>query len=271
MRNVFAFFYRIRAELLFLLLLMLCINGLYRSGAMQRAAIAKSTANISGSVYSFRHGISSYLNLRDENIRLNKALQELRNKDSQSFNIITAEQFEYNDDLYRQSYLYRPAEVINSSINKPRNSITIDLGENHGVKIGNGIISVDGVVGVVTKTSSNYAIVMPVINTQFRASVEIKHKSFFGLLKWSGKSPRYASIYDMADYADVKVGDTVITRGASAIFPRGIDVGVISEIERKPSLGKLDVRVKLSVDFARLRNVAVVDHVYKEELQNLEQ
>lgn len=74
----------------------------------------------------------------------------------------------------------------------------------------------------------------------------------------------------MADFANVNVGDTIVSRGASAIFPRGVMVGTIAQLERKPSLGKLDVSVQLAVNFAKLRNVAIVNHVYKEELMLLE-
>ena len=270
MRNVFAFFYRIRAEILLVLLLLFCINLLYRSSPMQRAAIAKSTTNISGTIYGWRHEISAYLHLKEENEKLNREIQRLRARQKTSFKVVPAEQFEYQDDLYQQIYLFRPAQVINSTINKPRNTLTLNLGSNHGVKVGNGVISVDGLVGVVTEVSSNYCIAMPIINKQFTASVEIKGKQFFGLLGWSGENPRYASIYDMADFANVNVGDTIVSRGASAIFPRGVIVGTIAQLERKPSLGKLDVSVKLAVNFAKLRNVAIVNHVYKEELMLLE-
>ncbi|TXC75610.1 rod shape-determining protein MreC [Luteibaculum oceani] len=270
MRNVFAFFYRIRAELLLVVLLFFCLGGLYRSGSMQQAVFAKNTAEVSGYFYGLKNNVSGYFNLREQNRKLNEQIERLKNQSKDAFEVIPSEQFEQNDTLYRQIYIYQDAEVINSTVSKPRNNLTINRGRLHGVTVGQGVIASEGLVGVITKVSDNYAIAMPIINNRFTASVEIKNQNFFGLLRWNGNDIRHANLYDMADYADVTEGDTVVTRGASAIFPRGIMVGTIEEINRKPELGKLDITVNLSVDFAKLRNVILVKHVYKEELENLE-
>ncbi|MGB0166161.1 MAG: rod shape-determining protein MreC [Luteibaculum sp.] len=270
MRNVFAFFYRIRAEILFAGLLMLCFIALFRSNPLQRAAIAKSTANITGGIYDVKANFTSYLNLREENKKLNSRLIELQRKSKQNFDVIPSSQFEVRDTLYNQLYLFKSAEVINSTINRPRNTLTINRGRNHGIQIGDGVFSSGGAVGVVTQVSDIYSLVMPIINNQYTASVEIEGKGFFGLLKWDGNNPKIATIYDMADYADVYLGDEVITRGASAIYPRGLLVGYVSDIQREPALGQITVKVLLSVDFASLRQVQVVSHIYRDEIYQLE-
>ncbi len=271
MRNVFAFFYRVRAELLLVSLMALCMNVLYQNSSFQKAVFAKNTSGVTGAIIGVRASIDQYFGLVAENKRLNARIETLEAQQHKSFSHIPSTLFEKRDTLFQQTYFYTAGQIINSSTQKPRNTLTINRGSIHGVRVGNGIIAPQGIVGMVTEVSEHYALAIPVINTQFTCSAEILGKGFFGLLGWNGQDAQQAVLYDMADYINVIEGDAVITRGASTIFPRGIPIGTVANVNRDRNTGQTELTVDLAVDFSTLRHIQIVQHVYQDELNALTQ
>ena len=67
------------------------------------------------------------------------------------------------------------------------------------------------------------------------------------------------------------VGDTVVTSGFNAIFPEGIMIGTISEVDLSPEALTYDLKVVLSQDFRKLSYVSVVKSNLKAEQDKLEE
>ncbi len=76
---------------------------------------------------------------------------------------------------------------------KQYNYITLDKGKKQGVFRDMGVISDQGLVGIVLESSKNFSTVIPVINRDFRLSVKIKSNNYAGILQWDGGSPLFAS------------------------------------------------------------------------------
>ena len=58
-------------------------------------------------------------------------------------------------------YVYKTAEMINSSFNKTKNYIVIDKGATEGIQPEMAVCSSEGVVGIIEKVSNRYARVLP--------------------------------------------------------------------------------------------------------------
>src|SRR5690606_41051048 len=110
-----------------------------------------------------------------------------------------------------------PVEVINNSIVKSHNMITLNKGSRHGIEKGMGVISGNGVIGYVYKTSPNYSRVMSTLNQSTRINARIKHNEYFGTLTWNGKDPRFAQLNEIPKYIEINKGDTIETDGKSQI------------------------------------------------------
>lgn len=167
-------------------------------------------------------------------------------------------------------YLYRPAKVINNSTNKIHNYITINKGSNHGIKPETGVISARGLVGMVRHVSPNYATVISLLNTQLKISARLRETNHFGALEWDGRSHQYAILNEIPGHAKVAVGDAVVTSGYSTLFPEGILIGTIEDIDINEGEGFYIIRVKLSIDFKNLTYIETVEKVTREEQQELE-
>jgi rod shape-determining protein MreC len=66
------------------------------------------------------------------------------------------------------------------------------------------------------------------------------------------------------------LGDTVVTSGYNAVFPEGIPVGIIKEVNLKDEALWYEIKVELAQDFGQLSYVEVVKSYLKHEKDSLE-
>ena len=156
-------------------------------------------------------------------------------------------------------YQLVPAKVVSNSVNSHDNLITIDKGSADGISKDMGVVSGNGVVGIVYMVSKHYSVVMPVINSHSRVSCSIRGRGYFGYLHWTGGASNIAYVEDIPRHAHFKRGDWVETSGYSSIFPQGVIVGKILEVYNSRDGLSYRLKVLLSTDFGRLRNVCVVN------------
>jgi len=112
-------------------------------------------------------------------------------------------------------------------------------------------------------------VVMSVLNIDFRLSARIKSNGYFGSLSWDGKDYSHALLSEIPQHVNVIVGDTVETTGYSAVFPEGLMVGIISEIEKSGS-DFYRISVLLKTDFKKIYFVNVIGNLEKKEQKELE-
>ena len=123
------------------------------------------------------------------------------------------------------NYRLIPAKVVDNSISKYDNLMTINKGRADGVHKDMGVVSGTGVVGIVFLVAEHYSIVIPVLNTRSNISCTIQNRGYFGYLRWQGGSSELAYVEDVPRHAHFKLGDNVVTSGYSAVFPPGVRVG----------------------------------------------
>ena len=97
----------------------------------------------------------------------------------------------------------------------------------------------------------------------------MKNSDYFGSLVWDGKSPYYAILEEMPRHVKFEKGDTIVTSGYSAVFPEGIQVGIIDEQLNSGADNFFSLKVKLLTDFTQLSNVRVLKNNMKQELDML--
>lgn len=163
-----------------------------------------------------------------------------------------------------------PARVVNNSVQKRDNLLTIDRGSNDGVRTEMGVVCGTGVVGIVCMTSPHYSIVLPVLNSKSSISCRVRGTEYFGYMKWKGGSPLRAVMDDVPRHARIKKGDHIETSGFSNVFPAGIFVGKVNRILNSEDGLAYQLEIQLSTDFARLRDVSVVAQDLKSEIDSLQ-
>ncbi len=269
MRELFRFLIRQSNLLLFLLLMGISLSLLVNGSMHHRAQAISSSNAMVGQLYAWRNEVTGFTDLRRVNRELAVALAVEREKkyaeplraDSGVVQI---------DSAGRESFTYITAQVVNSTVQKERNYITLGSGSLDGIRRDMGVIGVNGLVGVVRETSPHFALVTSILGNELAPSVELKRTGHFGLLKWDTSDPATASLTDVANHVQVAPGDTVVTRGDDGVFPRGVPVGTVLSVEEDPGSNFHKITVKLGEDLARTAYVHVVSDLMKTERDTLE-
>lgn len=165
-------------------------------------------------------------------------------------------------------FIFHTARVVNVRRDNFKNIITIDKGESDGIREDMGVISTNGVVGIVKGVTEHFSLVLPIINTESQISSVIKGKNGMGTLTWGGGDIRKANLDQVPNYIFVEKGDSVVTSGHSTIFPAGIKIGVVESFEKGVD-DSYEIKVGLSQDYSSLLFVDVVDFGHSDELQGL--
>ncbi len=249
---------------------------LFNNNPYQHHIYLTSAGKIASSVYSATNNVTSYFHLRD----INEDLQH-RNAILETEVISLRKTLQlYQDSVYADSMIVSPvfnnysftiAHVINNSISKPYNYITIDKGNKNGVKPEMGVVDQNGVVGIVNVVGENSARIISILNPNLRLSCKIKGGDNFGSLIWDGKSPEEAVLEELPRHAVYNIGDTIITSGYSAVFPEGIPVGKVIAKSRDANDNFFSLRVKLLTDFSRLSTVRLISNSLRDEILEIEQ
>lgn len=273
MRNFFYFLLRHSTLIYFIILEGICAALIVNYNDYQKSAFMSSSNAICGTIYDIGDGISQYFHLGSANEQLAQENAQLRNRIAKLERQIamiedSAREKSIGDTL--QKYYYYPAHVINSSTNKSRNYLTIDRGEETGIRQNMFVQNGSGVVGLVTAVSSHYATVLPIINTSMRLSIKLEDTNYRGQLIWNGMSPHYAVAIDIPEHAKINVGDRIVTSGSSDYFPEGIHVGEVDEVNMDKNGGFYRLTIKLAVDFNSLYDVEIIENREQREQRELE-
>lgn len=211
-----------------------------------------------GSVYEKQSELSDFFSLKATNKELaneNAILKELLIKGSSAS---TTAFLSIQDPLGDKNIAIIPAKVVNASVNHQYNLFTINIGKSDSIAVDMAVVGPLGIVGVVKSVSQNYAMVMPLINVQYRVSSKLKGSDYFGTLRWDTHDYRYASLEGVELHVQVAVGDTILTSGYGATFPEGVMVGTIASVDLGEEGVFHAIRVKLATDFKRVSYVYVI-------------
>jgi rod shape-determining protein MreC len=160
--------------------------------------------------------------------------------------------------------------VVNNSVTKLNNYITIDKGSDAGIEPDMGVIGSNGVVGIVTSVSEHYATIRSALNSNTKISCMFKKNNAFGSLEWNGDSPKFSSLKYVNKHVEISSNDEIVTSNYSKLFPQGIPVGRVFSHSLDAGDNFHYIKVELNTDFSTLKNVYVVKNILKNEQQNLE-
>lgn len=270
MRNLLEFLAKYNHWFVFLILEVVSMVLLFQYNSYQGSAWFSSANAVTGKLYEWDANVETFFSLTKVNQELtqhNAYLEQEVQKLSDSLVSVTKDSSIYHRDQFALLRNYRliPAKVVANSVDKPGNLMTIDKGSADGIHKDMGVISGTGVVGIVYLVAEHYAIVIPVLNTKSNISCMIQNRGYFGYLRWKGGVSDLAYLEEVPRHAHFKLGDYVVTSGYSAVFPPGVRVGRILHVFNSADGLSYRVQLRLSTDFARLRDVCVIDDAAMKE------
>lgn len=269
MNRLFKIFSKYYVLILFIFLQTLSIIIIVQGKNYHRSLFINSVNSVTGDTYTAISNYRQYFQLREDNIELAQENARLLNITRTAVRKLNDRYLLIEDTLYKQRYTYRNAQVVSNSIDKEDNYVIINLGEKDGVMEDMGIITTKGVIGIVVQVSDHYSKAISFLHSDSRVSCKIKRNDASGELHWMADNHLKAKVLDLPLTTRVFKGDTIITSGYSSIYPKGILLGVVTEVSQNQSTQMLDVRVDLTQDFNALNHVFVVENLEKTELSLL--
>lgn len=269
MRNLLRLIFKHHFLILFLLIESFSLFLLFSANPYQRVRFYSASHKVSGRISTRVENWRDYISLYSDNRKLSEENARLYNQLRTSFSMVNADTSYAGDSLAPRKYFYFTARVINNTVNKQYNYITLDKGERSGIGPEMAVISSDGIVGIVKTVTPNYAAVLSVLNRDFIISAKIKKNGYFGPLSWNGNAPDRVTLVDIPHHVKVSKGDTVITSGYGGVFPEGYLIGTIADFRLKGG-NYYEISVKLSNDFRKLNFVQVIQNRGKQEIDSIE-
>ena len=266
MYNLWRFILKHHFVILFILLEVISVLLLARSQNFHRNRVVNTTNDAVGQVYEWSSEVGNYFRLSknnrelaEENAMLRKMLSVVTDTTQSLFDV------QELDTLYE----YIPAQVVNNSVNQANNYIIINKGRKDGIERDMGVISPDGIVGVVADVSRHYSSIISLLHSDSRVGVRFKNNQELGSLRWETNNYRYGLVEDIPTHVVLHEGDTVLTSSYSFIFPEDLMVGTIATPNAGSSGALNTAKIRFATDFAKLRHVYIIRNLHKPELDSL--
>ena len=262
MQRIIYFLNRNKELILFLSLLFFCFYLNISYNQYNKSKFINSSNSFFSFFFDAKTNISKYLDLEYQNKILVEENSKLK---KQLFN----NNHEIVDLSKQKNFDVTATSVIKNSYNMQYNFLTVNAGSSEKIKIDNGVISSNGVIGIVDKVSEKYSRVISILNKNFLLNAKHKKTNFFGIISWNGVDPQKVQLKDIPKRANISIGDSIVTGGNSLIFPKGILVGTVESYKLDFSENYIEIEVLLSTDLRNLDSVYIINNNNFEEIISL--
>lgn len=247
---------------LFVALEAVAINHYAASTSYTRARMVAAAGAVTGGVHREVSNVRGYLGLRAENDALTAEIARLNSEIG-----VLREAVPDSIPAADTAYVFTTATVITNTLTRPDNFLTLDKGAADGVEKDMAVLTPEGsIVGYVMDVRERASVAISLLNTEFRTSGRIKGREYLGSVLWDGRDADYATLSEIQKYAELAVGDTVVTDYSSR-FPKDAVIGTVESWEMT-EMGYFDVRIRLSTKFSALHKVLLVR--YRDIAERLE-
>ena len=217
--------------------------------------VFSSIGNFFADTFGGRSGKENEI-LKERNAQLEReiaALNEIKTQNESLKNLL-----QYKDN--NKNYTYKACTIIAKSPDYWYNSFYINAGKSSGIEVNMPVVSGNGLVGKVVGVGVNWSKVVSITDESSAVSCFVERTRDNGTVKGflNGQTKRPELVIEHLPFnSSPQPGDKIITSGLGGVFPKGIAVGEISEIEDLSDSTKR-VILKPYSDFYRMEDVMVI-------------
>ncbi len=158
-------------------------------------------------------------------------------------------------------YDFVGCEIVGKSGDNIYDGFVINRGSKDNLKAGMIVINSSGLVGRIVSVGGNWSLVQTVLNESIAvaAIIETTRESDCIVRGYSDfEDEKYLKLSYLSIESEIKEGDSILTSGIGEIYPKGIRIGTVLEIEEdKGKLSKSAI-IEPIVDFDTIEELLVV-------------
>ena len=192
-----------------------------------------------------------HLQIQEENRKLLGTIAQLQ--EAQQENSRLRRLIRFQEEFKLETVV---ARVVARDVSAEFRALRINRGESSGIYKDMAVVTNEGVVGRVLRTTANTSDIVTVLDLLSAVDAFVARSRARGIV--TGRTESVCQLKYALRTDDIEPGDVLISSGLGGIFPKGIPVGTVSKVDRKAYGISQDVDVRPSVDFSRLEEVLVV-------------
>jgi rod shape-determining protein MreC len=266
MRNLLAFISRYQFLFFFLIYLIISFTLLYNNNYYQRSKVVSTTSGITGKLNEYYDNMTGFFELKRSNDQLARENARLRSLLQVKTRNIPDSLVELEPGL---SIRYISAKMLSNSTQFRNNYFMLDKGYLAGIKKDMGVVSENGVVGIIIDVSANYSSGISILHKDSRISGRIKKNEQLVNISWDGINYRLGDISHIPTHVNLVPGDTILTSGNSQIFPEGLMIGTVEYVEDAMDDLFKKGKIRFSIDYNQVTYVYVVENTRRDEILRL--
>ena len=218
--------------------------------------VANRAISIKDIIFSYEEIIAENENLKKENMKLK--IEKVKEQEIYEENERLLKLLEMKENsIYKGSLKF--ARVSFSDINNLNNKIFIDLGKKDGIKVDMIAVYGDYLVGKIIDVDSDYSIVELITNPNFVISAKTE-ADILGIARGSDEEDGLLYFQPSIVEDNLKEGEEIVTSGVSNIFPEGIKIGKIENIDDKENYSYKRITIKPPFESKDLKELIVIGH-----------
>jgi rod shape-determining protein MreC len=161
-----------------------------------------------------------------------------------------------------RNYIIRHASVIARTPDGWHSFFTINIGSQDGVSAKMAVITAEGLIGKIKEVSpfsSTVQILTDVDRTNRISAIVDGDEAAFGLIEGYDPETKKLLFKKIPSNITLEVGATVVTSGLGGIFPRGLVIGSITEVQADEYGATQMAIVEPSANFYDIDHVMVIE------------
>lgn len=215
-----------------------------------------STGETVSGWFSFVGDISE---MDEENTEMRQEIDQLRSENAKLKEIV------HENELLRQeigfqhefSYDTTPAAVVSRSTDPALKVIQVNVGANQGISVDMPVIVGEGLlVGRISEVFPSSATILLMIDKQSSVNAVVQDTRASGIIH--GEHGLDLQMELIPQNEDVQSGQSVVTSGLAGIYPSGLMIGTVAEVQESENALFKEARLNPAADFDHLEIVFVV-------------
>jgi rod shape-determining protein MreC len=232
-------------------------NGIYKSGSVVTGTIS---------------AIQELAVLREEYAELTSRVTRYEQVERSAADIIMEnkrlrEQIGFLDTI---TYKSIPAEIIARDPDNLFSAIVINRGEFHGVTVNMPVIAyqngIEGLVGKVIQTAKFESLIMPLYDSRCFVAGRLASSRYEGIVggQDAQDAPLVMRFIQKRALEEVNNGDIVITSGMGRVYPPGVSIGRVTNVQYQEYEVSMEISMEPVIDYSRLEYVFVLNKQFSE-------